>query len=418
MYMSIFILIMLGTPQARSWNKKKLPPVDISVEEGKSSFGVGFIAIPERGLLLERTGTLISHADYNIASVLIKLPKLPLPDISAQCNATIVDIWMDYGDALDKLKHIADTIFLAESQLTSDDICNTFQLKNCNTISKKHKRFIASVAAAATAASALAVAEQNRAQIQKIKKHLSQVDEEVTSIKQELVNQKYKIEVLTDATKTLFGFVHEFERKVDIMTAQINCLLYASQYRHLAYKSLDKVKNAIQFILNGQTTGRLTPSFLEPDELKQIVTGHIGKASSFYQNHPHILYQTATVTLVDVDIETLIMRYLILYPNLDTASLSPFYRVHQVGFLANDQQHNTSICLRFVTPKFAIITNDTWYMLDTPRQCPIFGKVMLCQQSNFELHKFSECLRISNVSAIQCPLASVQVLIISQHPQE
>ena len=83
----------------------------------------------------------------------------------------------------------------------------------------------------------------------------------------------------------------------------------------------------------------------------------------------------------------------------------PFFAVRQVGFMATNTKHNSSLCLRFLTPKYAIINNNTWYMLDTPSQCPVFGRVMICQDIQYELWEFSQCLRIANVSSVQCPLA-------------
>ena len=51
------------------------PPIDVGRD------GTGFVAIPERGLLLERTGTPISHTSYDVATVIIQLQKLNFTQI-------------------------------------------------------------------------------------------------------------------------------------------------------------------------------------------------------------------------------------------------------------------------------------------------------------------------------------------------
>ena len=45
------------------------PPLDIGRD------GTGYMVIPERGLLLERTGTLITHTGYDAAWIIFQLPR-------------------------------------------------------------------------------------------------------------------------------------------------------------------------------------------------------------------------------------------------------------------------------------------------------------------------------------------------------
>ena len=74
----ILALILCQVPAAIKKNTEPtLDPTTVPLPENNSTRlpyvpGNGFVAIPERGMLLERTGTLITHSNYEVASVIIK----------------------------------------------------------------------------------------------------------------------------------------------------------------------------------------------------------------------------------------------------------------------------------------------------------------------------------------------------------
>ena len=130
----------------------------------------------------------------------------------------------------------------------------------------------------------------------------------------------------------------------------------------------------------GQLSGRLTPSLLTVQEIQHLAElVHIGRTSQFFEKYPHILYQTGTATLVEANFQTLQFQFIILYPKLATATISPFFVLPQVGFMAQNSYDNHTTCLAFKTTPHAIVRDGKWFMLETPNQCPIFGRVMICQ---------------------------------------
>ena len=83
--------------------------------------------------------------------------------------------------------------------------------------------------------------------------------------------------------------------------------------------------------------------------------------------------------------------------------MAPFFAVQQVRFTAKSEG-NSTIYLRFFTPPYAVITQIKWFMLDAPDQCPVFGKAMLCQNLQYELIDFRNCLRVHETNSAQCPM--------------
>ena len=163
----------------------------------------------------------------------------------------------------------------------------------------------------------------------------------------------------------------------------------------------------MQFIMAGQLSGRLTPSLLTVQEIQHLAEVHIGRTSKFFEKFPHILYQTATATLVEANFQTLKFQFIIsLSAKLATANISPFFVLRQVGFMAQNSYDNHTTCLAFKTTPHAIVRDGKWYMLETLNQCPIFGRAMICQNLQFNLLNFNDCISAKNFGAATCPLTT------------
>ena len=99
----------------------------------------------------------------------------------------------------------------------------------------------------------------------------------------------------------------------------LNCKVGAYAYA-LAKESIDQyiqLKNLLQFVLNGQLSGCVTPSLLCVEEVRHLATGQLAKTSKFFVEFPNLLYQTATATLIDADFENLQFRFVLLFPDMD-----------------------------------------------------------------------------------------------------
>lgn len=387
---------------------------DLSIQEGATEVPHvpenGFVAIPERGMLLERTGTLITHSSYDVVSVVIQANKIPFTDYFAPMVSTlscsrkqIHDLALEYQDTKMKYKNMTEAIFLSRDQLRTSNICDTFQLTNCHDIPHRQKRFIFGIAGLMTAGTALGLSTENRKQIAKIRATLQRQEMRLEHLRVELDKQKSFKSTQIKATEQLFGIVKGLDERIRSTVNTLNCFVRISAIRDVMSETTSQLKGILKFILNGQTYGRITPELINTAELQYIVENQISKTSRFYGQFFHILYQTGTASLIEADFNNMQFHFLLMYPNLENAPMAPFFAVRQVGFEAR-KADNSSVCLQFNTPPYAVVRNGHWYMLETPSTCPIFGRAMLCQNMEYKLVDFNNCLKLHNTSATNCPM--------------
>ena len=375
----------------------------------------GYVSMPTRGTLLERTGILITHAGYEVASVIIQLTKSNISALTdgQHCNRQTLRQLRTADDnyqlEIDELSAAYDAIYLSEYQLKSARLCETFNITDgrCHQLPHRKRRFFTGVAALATAATALDLSLQNEQTIKQIQAMMAKQEESIDQIKATLAarikhenkfNQK-----LAEATNQLFAYTRVLQKQFEGLSVQLNCEVSAYAYA-LARESIDQLKSLLQFFLNGKLSGRVTPSLLSVDEVKHLATGQMAKTSKFFAEFPHILYQTATATLVEADFEKLQFQFILLFPNMDTAQLSAFFAIRQTGFMARVTYDNSTTCLAFNTPPYATFQKGRWYVLKTPNKCPSFARAMICQETQYELLDFNDCLSPGSGKSSTCPL--------------
>ena len=169
-------------------------PQDSTPKDGKPPYipENGYVSLPERGILLERTGTLISHTNYEVVSIVIKanplMTKLDAKYLAkSTCDSRPLSVikW-DYQSKVQTLKNMTEAIFLSRDQLKTPNICLTFNLENCEHLSHRSKRFLLGAAALATAGTALGLTLDTRAQVEKIKNTLQGQEQKLHSLQDEL----------------------------------------------------------------------------------------------------------------------------------------------------------------------------------------------------------------------------------------
>ena len=170
---------------------------DLSIAERPSDITQipenGFVAIPERGMLLERTRTLITHSSYDVVSVVIQANRIqfaeffdPMPNTPNCSGKQIRDLALEYQNKKLKYKNMTEAILLARVQLRTPNICKTFELPNCHDIPHRQKRFIFGIAGLVTAGTALGLSTENRKQIEKIRSTLRRQELQLQNLRSEL----------------------------------------------------------------------------------------------------------------------------------------------------------------------------------------------------------------------------------------
>ena len=91
---------------------------------------------------------------------------------------------------------------------------------------------------------------------------------------------------------------------------------------------------------------------------------------------------------------------------MHSAQLLAFFAIRQTGFVARTTYDNSTHCLSFKAPPYATFQDGKWYVLRTPKQCPVFARAMICQETQYELIQFDDCLNSRRTKTSTCPLVS------------
>ena len=398
----VAILILIGNVNSNDFSVKLL---DGTSKDASPDHLTGYVALPERGMLLERTGTLIIHPNFDLLSIVISLDKPQGVKDTDTCAKFLSDVDKRITEKIKKYHDMTDAIFNAREKLSDGKICTLLKHKNCDTLNSRKRRFFLGAAALATATTALGLGIANKVQIEKIENHVALNDEKIHDIQTQLQQQRDNNEELVAHQNQIYAYIVQLEKKLEHLQSTADCVAQYTYYSMWANDVLSEVENLLQFILEGKTFGRLNPRLIDPLTLQNMISSQTHLSSSFFTKYPNMLYQTSLVNLMSVNFDTLTWHFVLMYPSFDNTPLVPFFSVRQVGFLAHVPQENVTVCLRFLTPSYAIIENGQWYMLDTPTSCPIFGSVMICQDQQIVKKPFKGCLRTQNTSSVTCPMA-------------
>ena len=247
----------------------------------------GYVAIESRGMLLERTGTLISHASYVSVSVIIRGNRVNFRKLDASCAPGQIDaLSRECALELLTLQNMTDAIFLSREQLKTPNLCKTFNIENCQGIPRRQKRFILGAAALATAGTALALTPANSEAIRNVHERLINQEEALDILSERLDASELFQEKTIQGIEDLFGIVKGLNAQIARNTEDLNCAVRIMGIRELMAQSLRQVREALQFILKGRSYGRVTPSLLNTAELRYMVKAHIGKSSRFSTARP------------------------------------------------------------------------------------------------------------------------------------
>ena len=377
-----------------------------------------YVALPERGMLLERTGTLLTHDSYDITSLVIAVDR---PDVGLDttgCRMQLDPVTAEMSRRINELKSMTDAIFRARQHLSTEEVCTALGYDDCNDETPDHrgKRFIAEILAVASfglATSAIAMSAVNTARISDLQEHLEQNRDDIQHLKDRLLALDITTDLIIANDRKMVGVMKAHADKITDMQRQITCIQKYIKYKQFWDRAIKDIESALQFVLNGKTHGHLTPSLLTPPELDHIIkrisaSRGTNSGMAFFEKFPNIWYQTAHANLIGADFSNLTFEFLITYPHLRKAPIYPFFEVKQVGFIATKEEHQevavaATICLKFMTPQFAIY-DDGWHFLNAPLSCPLFGTTMVCPRDQYQLIPLEECLSLDNTTASKCPI--------------
>ena len=239
----------------------------------------------------------------------------------------------------------------------------------------------------------------NEAQILQLKSHLRTTKEEVELLArtvQDLKKGQVLFEQHTVALVKRFNYLLQreinsynciSEMMVYILNAKINTITYK--------KSLD---NMIWPAVSGANTVVLTPSILDPEILTKVVNTHETFETLIFRENPVYLYSISRITLVEIDENLSVARFVLTFPRIKAEGIVPLAKVSQLGLHLGG---NT--CKYFALPPNMFSVEGRHKNIDL-RDCVNHGSLYVCKRTRFPFP--DSCLQpfsfTCNYTVIEC----------------
>ena len=413
----ILLLLTLSVTCGNEVNNHKMsspsdtittPPSSTSTFNPELNTLTDLVAIPERGVLLQRQGTVLSHPSIEIMTAVVTFEKFDWrvdEEFSYMCYYSFQPVIENINRTIAIFKRRTTAVFEATNIFTTEDICYILEADPSKCRVGRQKRLAIAVSAMIVASASmgiavtgLSLATANRIELEKIQEYVAQNADRINNLEERLQLVADKQEVILDTQYALLGYVQNITEAMSKLAESVDCshdIIYVLRWQSEIERRLSDI---LQFIDKGTNFGQLTPSLIDPAMLRKFLKADSRFNGGILARHPNILYQTAMASLIKANFEHLQFTFIISFPKFENNPFYPFFSVKQTGFNAKLDNGTSDVCLRFSLPDTVILHDSELYSLNTPLLCPTYGNVMICANSQMSLYPLDECLRRDNSS--------------------
>ena len=375
------------------------------------------IPMPSRGILLERTGTLLAHSGYLTTRFVMTLnhnfaPFYESNEYGVDCNTTVATIHESYQRRLHTLRDIVEDVLSVDNRLIDDDLCQAFNLTadpRCHNPPRRTKRFILGAAALATAGVSMDLGIKNEEQIKIINEMLRDQQRDIMqfkeSVKAAFRDQFEQYRLVQNETRNWMATVTNIVTHHDEILQLLNCGQRRGVLQTYVNEALRQLRDILGMALKGFLTRNVTPFMIRKQFIIEMTSKAKGERTrTFFSEHPQMMYKVGRATLIDADFENLQFDFVLLYPDLDSATVASYFAVRQVGMIASHNFNNQTTCVAFDVPENAVFYRNRWQVLQTPDRCQTHGRMVVCNTLHFRLRDIHHCLTQGNIGGPYCPL--------------
>ena len=370
---------------------------------------VEYKVIEQRGMVMERHGTLVSYNSIDLLSVIIKIPPLSTANITTNCSQYLDPINKEYNKTMEKYHKMLIHLLQPSIKVSRYKLCKLVGNPKCTRAKKvilrpakyRNTRFAElgiSIAALSIASISLGLAIDNRIQLEKIEDYVDSIAHDVQTIATSLQETNERQKELFNMQSSILGYIATIREDIDKIHEMVECTRIEMHYQQWFNEIIVKLKEILIYPLQGTLSGRLRPSILTPEQIAYSISDSAHEMKDLLTHLPLIFYSSATVTLIDFDLQKLLFKFIITYPLLhNTNSIMPIFQVNQVGFHSQIQEHSSNQtseqCLIFDMPTYATKMDEKWFTLTLPQdKCPIIGSFSVCPETTFQLNDMESCI--------------------------
>lgn len=399
----------------------------------------GFVSL-KTGLSVEKTGQVVFTKSSALTSVLVRFPSISpfkvtrmhtfnekfavhfFPncldtEISSVRYAMILsgtfsenadwtseqsELFSYWKNIIDFAIKRADEFKTSRTSLLSPYI-NIFNKSDSSTHSKDRVR--RSLLSFLGGALSLAIGGLEELQIHKLSSHLSDFDDEISTIKSQLLAGE---ESVTSLKGRIFGFAKTVERSFNTVLTSESCnsMLHSFELEIHEYFStvFSMIDNTLATALDGSNSLPLSSKMLDSAALLSLVNSHSSLASTIFVDQPNILYSLATVSLVDVDLDFTLAHLVLDIPIIHAVNIKPLYTSSQVGTTS----HTPDYCYYIEISDHLFYNGSSFIGIDT-NKCQKNNNLFVCEQAqSLDLLPSCHQLNTSTCTLIKKPCAPFQ----------
>ena len=389
----------------------RTPPVSTSQGNDQASIKehVSYKVLAERGLTLERKGTLISYSSIDLMSVVIRIPTIDESKFPANCSIVLQPLKHAYTQRMTHYKDLLQTILKPSIKVSKKKLCDWTGGVNCDQFEtekrNKKKRFVAEAMAATAlviSAAALGLAIDNHIQLKHIESYLNEIAEDLETVTGELLLTNERQEKFVRKQQKILGYISEINEHIETLGNMVECNRLSILYSQWTNEILQKLDDILTYPRQGKVGGSLFPTIISPEGIAHTISQSASHSMKQILSHlPTIFYSSAHATLIGYDLDNLVFQFLITYPLLESSStVLPIFNTYQAGFYSSIQNNNNTgnetECIKFQMPHFATQKNGNWYTLTlSDYHCPIVGDFSICPDTAFSLKNLNSCININ-----------------------
>ncbi len=363
------------------------------------------------GVKTLKLGKVALADDYSILSIFLKLPNITATntptkqeetlirhctgnDISVFARAhfqTTTDTMIQFNNTINTL-HQENEIRIKQFIETRHQLLKPYFWHD--TDGRRNKRQV--LAMLASVGAGLAFGAITEFQMYKLKKHLSENENEINKLRTEYYNQQAEIltikrnliSITRNLTQTITQYLDQLESR-NFLTA------YAANLERKFQYFKDTIDNILTFdIAEGSTI--LKPDIMDPSVLGAIVKQHHELNDTWFTEMPLLLYSISRLTLLDIDRNLNYAHFTLTVPLIYKRDpINILHRTSQVGTMIPDS-NNT--CRYFEIPEYILETTTNLYFSIDINECSRNKALFVCPR--FNIHKEASCIQVDSFS---CP---------------
>lgn len=367
------------------------------------------------GVKALKLGKIALADDYTIMSLFLKLPNIsdtntPTPrenTLIQRCigeelseyietrltNETLSNDKSYFAETIENIHRNNEVRIMKFIESRNHLLQPYFWNQDTDTSGRNKRQVLALLAAGA----GLAFGGLTEYQMYKIRKHLSENENEINQIRSEFYSQQSEI---LSIKHNLIVISRNITQTLTEYFTSLQCRNFLSIYASNLERKFSLFKETIDNVLTATVAEKsaiLKPNILEPPIIEKIVRQHKELNDTWYTKHPLLLYSISELTLLDIDKNLNYAHFTLSVPLIYRRK--PIYNVYRTSQVGTVIPGSNNSCRYFQISENLIETQKGEFLSIDLKPCVSNRALHVCPSFSTSLKP--SCLQINNVTCTQ-----------------